>query len=205
MDLGPIGDQMAEDLEFLQPPVMQQARQQKKDGGAPDPRQLQQMLAQMKAQLDHAEQVMQQQHGELEGKQAEIASKEKIAGMEIDSKERIAALDRETKITVAELGAKVDRMALFLEERGRIGAHLADAQAQASDELHQHQQADLARVHAAEQAAVARQHDVGMAAAGASESAASQQMGHDQALEQATQAAALAPQPPSGNGAGAGA
>jgi hypothetical protein len=126
LDLGPVGDQMAKDLEYLQPPVMQQARQQEQEkDGKPDPRQLQQQLAQMKEQLQHAEQIMQQMDGELKGKQAEIASKEKIAQMEIQSKERLAEEESrrraETAIAVAEIGAKVKDEALFLEERARLG------------------------------------------------------------------------------------
>lgn len=125
MDLGPIGDQMAKDLEFLQPPVMQQARQQEQQGGRPDPRQLQQENAQQKEQLQHAEQVMQAMDGELKGKQAEIASKEKIAQAEIASKEKIADEESrrraETAISVAEINAKVKDLELFYEERARIG------------------------------------------------------------------------------------
>ena len=47
-----------------------------------------------------------------------------------------AAKDREAKIVVAELSAKTERDSLFLEERARIGAQVADASAQAFD--HQH-------------------------------------------------------------------
>jgi Phage P22-like portal protein len=198
MDLGPIGDQMAEDLEFLQPPAMQQARQQK-DGGAPDPRQLQQHLEQLKQQLQHAEGVMQQMDGELKGKQAEIASKEKIAQLEIASKERIAAADRaadrETKLAVAYELAKTKDKAFFYEERARIGAHLQDTAAQAASELHEHQQAELARVAAVEQAQAAQQHQVGLAAAGAGAAADAQAAGHAQTLEVGQQAADLAAAP----------
>lgn len=189
LDLGPKGDQMADDLEFLQPPAMQQARQQK-NGGGPDPRQLQQENAQLKQQVQHAEGVMQQMDGELKGKQAEIASKEKIAQLQIASKEKMAALDRETKISVAELSAKVTRMELFLEERARIGAHLTDAATQASDQLHEHVQAELER-----------QHQVGMAAAGAGAAADAQAAGHQNTLEVGQQAADLAPAPNTGAGA----
>jgi hypothetical protein len=196
---GPLGAQMADDLEFLQPPVMQQARQQKKGGGAPDPRQLQQENAQLKQQLQHAEGVMQQMDGELKGKQAEIASKEKIAQLEIDSKERIAAADRaadrETKLAVAYELAKTKDKAFFYEERARIGAHLQDAAAQAASELHEHQQAELARVAAVEQAQAAQQHQVGLAAAGAGAAADAQAAGHAQTLAVGQQAADLAPAP----------
>jgi hypothetical protein len=181
---GAIGDQMAE---IVDP--------QKTKDGEPDPRQLQQELAQHKQQLQHAEQVMQQMDGELKGKQAEIASKETIAKLEIASKEKIAALDRETKITVAELGAKIERMELFLAERARVGAHLADMTAQATDQVHEHVQSELDRQHQAQQAAEAQQHQASMGAAGAGAAADAQQAGHDQALAQGQQAADLAPEP----------
>jgi DNA-binding transcriptional MerR regulator len=107
MDLGPLGDQMSKDLEFLQPPAMQQARQQK--DGKLDPRMLQQQMAQLQQQLQHAEQVMQQQHQELEGKQAELASKEKIAGMQAKSDERLQItlqkMKDATSIAVAKINA----------------------------------------------------------------------------------------------------
>lgn len=201
LGLGPVGDQMAKDLEFLQPPAMQQARQQEQGkDGKPDPRQLQQENAQLKEQLQHAEGVMKQMDGELQGKQAELASKKEIAQLEIESKERIADVESrrraETAIAVAEIGSKAKDAALFLEERGRIGVQLTDAAAQASDHLHEHVQSDLERQHAAEQAAQARQHQAGMAAAGAGAAADSQQAGHEQALAQGQQAADLAPPPP---------
>jgi hypothetical protein len=195
MDLGPIGDQMSEDLKFIQPPVMQQARQAK--DGKVDPKQLAQENAQLKQQLQHAEQAMEQEHQAAQGKQAELASKEKIAGWEIDSKERIAALDRETKITVAELGAKVDRLQLFLEERGRIGAHLQDQASQASDQFHEHVQGEIDRTH-----------QVGMAAAGAAVNAdeANAQRVHGAVLQDAAQQhagemATIPPPQPEGAGA----
>jgi hypothetical protein len=185
---------MADDLKFLQPKEMQQARAQKA-GGGPDPAQLQQENGQLKQQVQHAESVMQDQESQLKGKQAELASREKIAQLQIDSKERMAALDRETKITVAELGAKIDRIALFLEERGRIGAHLAASAVQASDQLHEHVQADLARTNANDQAAQAQTHEVGMAAAGAGAASDAQAAGHENTLAQGQQAADLAPPP----------
>ena len=139
MDLGPIGDQMSDDLKFIQPPAMQQARQQK-EGGGPDPQQLMQENAQLKQQMQDAHNVMQQQDQDLKGKQAEIASKEKIAMAELQLKQQQAAqdaqdkqADREVKLAVAEITAKTKEVELFLEERARLGV-----QEQAdSDRLHE--------------------------------------------------------------------
>jgi hypothetical protein len=106
--------------------------------------------------------------------------------------------DNETKIAVAELGAKVDRLSLFLEERARLGVQAQDGQQNALDRLHdvnlatlQHQQAmRQAQQQGSQQAALADQE-------------------HQQALEQGdqsaqntmaaqAQAAALAPKPEAG-------
>src|SRR6266705_3316598 len=76
MDLGPIGDQMAEDLEYLQPPIMQQQRRQAAGGatgGAPDPRRLQQQVAQQQQQIQHAEQLLQKAQQEISGEERKYA------------------------------------------------------------------------------------------------------------------------------------
>jgi hypothetical protein len=140
MELGPVGDQMSEDLGYLQPPAMQEAR--KKDQAKPDPRQLQQELDQLKQQVQHAEQVMQEQEQQLKGKQLETASKEKIAAAELAQKAHQLQLDledrkaeRETKLAIAELGAKTKDLELFYEERARVG--LADDKH--ADRVHEYQ------------------------------------------------------------------
>jgi hypothetical protein len=139
MDLGPIGDQMSDDLKFIQPQAMQQARAQK-EGGGPDPAQLMNENAQLKQQVQHAEGVMQQQDQDLKGKQAEIASKEKIAMAELQFKAAQAAqdakdkqADREVKLAVAELSAKTKDMELFVEERTRLGVQ----EQAAADRMHE--------------------------------------------------------------------
>jgi len=202
MDLGAVGDQMAEDLEYLQPPVMQQARADRQNGGKPDPRLLAQKLQQLQEQLQHAEQVMQAQHQALEGKQAELASKEKIAGMEAQSQERLQITLQKMKDATAIAVAKINALT-----KGVI----MDGEAQLEQIALDHEAAleGLAQAHEAEQAALdrdeaakARTHQAAMAAAGASATADQQQAGHEQALEQATHAAALAPEPEPDQAAG---
>ncbi len=61
--------------------------------------------------------------------------------MQEDAESQRAAADRETKITVAELGAKIDRMALFLEERARIGTQQHDMAMASADAAHEKQMA----------------------------------------------------------------
>jgi len=209
MDLGPIGDQMAKDLEFLQPPVMQQARQQEA-GGAPDPRQLQQQLGQAKQQLQHLEQAAQQMHQALTGKRAEIASKEKIAAAELTGKHaleiQLQTMKDATAIAIAHIAAAAKGAALdahAAEEAQALGHAAAISGLQVEADA---TEAEAARQHAAQQAAAAQQHQAGMAAAGADAAANAQALGHaqtldageaghQQMLEQGQQAADLAPAP----------
>ena len=188
MDLGPIGDQMSEDLEYLQPPVMQQARQQK-DGQGPDPRQIQQENAQIKQQLQHAEGVIQQQHQELEGKQAEIASKEKIADAQLRSAERLQIRLQQMKDATALAVKKLDVLAkgIISDNEAQLEQIAIDHEAalEAVRMDHERALAEREHQHAAEQASAAQQHAVGMAAAGAGAASDAQQAGHEQAMEQA--------------------
>ena len=119
MDLGPIGDQMAEDLEYIQPPAMQQARQQQKEGQPPDPQQLQQELGQLKDKLQQLEQALQAADQAVQTKAAEQQAKVQIAQMELQSKDQNAEADRQqalhlqtmkdaTAIEVARIGAEKD-------------------------------------------------------------------------------------------------
>ena len=168
-NLGPVGDEIAEILD----PQDQH-----------DPSQAAHQLEGAKHQIEQMGQALQQLTMEKHAKVLDIQSREKIAQLEIQSQEAIAAADRETKITVAELGAKVDRMQLYLDERARIGVQDADAAATAAE--HQHE-AGMSRM----------EHEQGLQDAA---------VGHQQALEQGRagvqgqmatqqQAADLVPQP----------
>lgn len=198
LDVGPIGDKMSEDLKFLQPPAMQQARQQA-DGKGPDPRQQQAEIGQLKQQLQHAEQVMQQQHGELEGKQAEIDSKERIADLQTRREAILAVKIQSMKDASALAVKKLDVLAKgIVSDNERELEQIAIDHNAAIETItldHEREQAALDRQHQADQAAAAQQHQVGMAAAGAGAAADAQQAGHEQTLEQGQQAAELAPVP----------
>jgi hypothetical protein len=91
--------------------------------------------------------------------------------MELQSEAVNAQADRETKIAVAELGAKVDRIALFLEERARVGLQDQAAHDRAHEvgmAAMQHaqttQQAQAAQDAAAQSQDASQQHDAAMAA-----------------------------------------
>ncbi len=101
------------------------------------------------------------------------ASKERTAALDRQSEDQRAAMDRETKLAVAELGAKVDRLTLFLEERARLGS----------------------QAHDVGMAAMAHAHGVAQAEQGQAQALEQGDQGHQQALEQGQQAADLAPEP----------
>lgn len=188
MDLGPIGDQMAKDLEFLQPPVMQQARQQEQSGGVPDPRLMAQKLAQMGQQLQHAEAVMQAQHQQLEGKQAEIASKEKIEAAKIRSDERLQITLQKMKDATSIAVAKINALTkgVIMDGEAQLEQIALDHEAALTglQMEHEKEQAALDR----DEAANARMHQAAMAAAGAAAAAEQPQ--------------AIVASPPSNNGTG---
>lgn len=118
---GPGHAEMAERAKVMLAPPIQQMLAQKAQGSQVPP-EIAQQLAAKDQQISHAEAAMRQMQGDLQSKQAENDTKIRIAQMELESKERIAAADREVKLGVAELGAKVDRLELFLQESQLVGA-----------------------------------------------------------------------------------
>lgn len=194
---GPMMDQIAD---IIDPPPPNGA------DGKPIPPELQAAHAQIKTlqqQLQQAGQVIQTKQVEQQGKMA-------IAQVDNKADLQKAALDRETKLAVAEIQAQAKQalqdMALFYEERSRIGAqiheramggqdiahnvHLAklDAAHQSientKDRIHEHVQAKAAAAAGAQ--ASAQQHAQGLDA---------QQQAHEQGMESQQQAADLAPEP----------
>jgi hypothetical protein len=176
---GPGHLEMAERAKvMLAPPIQQMLTQQAQGQGAIPPpiaaqmQQLQQRLADAEKLLQHASQ-------EIQSDNAKYQTELRRTQMELESRERIAALDRETKITVAELGAKVDRMALFLEERARVGAQQHEAALTMMDQQHE-----------AAQAGMDQQHEAAM---GAQAHAAALEQGQQAQQAQAAQQAAPEP------------
>ncbi len=180
---GPGHDEMAKRAKvMLAPPIQQMVAADA--SGSQVPPEMQQQLQAKNQQIQHAEAAMQQLKQQVDGKQMEIASSEKIAQMNIDSKERIAALDREVKLGVAELGAKVDRLELFMQESQLAGARAHEAGMAAADAAHEAAMSQMEHQQTLEQGQQAQ----------AGQQALSDQ-GHQQQLEQGQQAADLAPQP----------
>jgi hypothetical protein len=148
---------------MLAPPVQQMLAAQAR-GGAFDPKD--QMIQSLQQKLQQAGQIIEGKQAE---KAAEMGGKMQIAQMQETFETQRHREDNETKLAVAELGAKVDRLALFLEERGRVGAQIHEAGMQQGDQAH-----EAAMAHA--QAG----HEQDMGAQDAAMQ--TQQMGHDAAM-----------------------
>ena len=159
MQLGPIGDQMAKDLEYLQPPPMRAEKQRESQGGAaPDPRLLMQQIQQMKEQIQHAEAAMGQLEQEAKGKQLDNQSKEKIADMTSQRDAILAVKIQTMKDATAIAVAKINALTKGV---------LADNEAQIEQIALDHEAALtlIQRQHDREQAALDRAHAAGMDAA----------------------------------------
>lgn len=180
--LGPIGDQMAE---IISP----------KDDGQGDPNQIKQQAAQLHQQVQDMGQKLQQAGQIIQTKQVEAQSREKIMTLQLASKERIAAADREAKIAVAELGAKVDRLSLFLEERARIGLQDATATQALHDRAHDVGMAAQDHANALQQGQATAANAADASTQDHQEALDAGQQGHQNTLEQGQQAADLAPDP----------
>ena len=164
-NLGPVGDEIAE---RLTPPQYRKP----KDGASPDPAQMQQELATAKGQLQQLQQVAQEMKQALDTEQAKQGAQVKIKEMDLAFQREKMERDSETKITVAELGAKVDRLTLFLEERARVGM-----------QMHEAEQADLGRRHEAVMTMAGQQHEDEQADAEHQRSLEAADVQHRQALE----------------------
>lgn len=165
--------ELAERAKLMLAPPIQAAIAAKANGGQPMSPQAQQQIAQAHQLLTDAQGKIQQLELNAKGKVIEQQGKATIEQMRITADADEAAKDREVKIAVAELGAKVDRLALFLEERARIG-----------DNAHETGMAAMTNVH-----------DQQQSAADAQAQSAQSAQDHGQQLQQGQQAAALAPPP----------
>ncbi len=170
--VGPIGDEMAEIISPKPPEAGEPMTPEQQQRAAADFAGVQQENQQLKQALESD---AAKQRATMEKAQLDADSREKVALAEIASRETIALAqleakraDNETKLAVAELGAKVERLALFLEERARLGVQEdaargrlhESAEAQAGREASA-AEAERGRVAAAEQAAIAAEQGAG--------------------------------------------
>jgi len=171
---GPGHQQMADRAKVMLAPPIQQMLAAKASG--------QNVPPEVQAQLAQAQQQIQQLQAELQ-KAAKPTAVEEIrqqgqserTHLELLADREKLHIESETKIAVAELGAKVDRLALFLEERARIGVQDHAVGMAAMDQAHAREMAERGQAHesaeaasgreaTAEQAEAARAHDAEMAA-----------------------------------------
>lgn len=161
--LGPIGDQI---VTLLDPPQMG------KDGKPMPPE-----VAQLLGENQQLKEILRQAAQEKQAKVVEQQGKFSIAKMEEDAETQRAALDREAKIAVAEIAAQAKQslqdMALFYEERARIGAHLHEQAMGGAEAMHAQHLARQAAATASIEATKDRVHERALADAA-----------HQQALEQ---------------------
>lgn len=138
-NLGPIGDQIAEALEVLQPPELRQAKD-----GKPDPAQLmkqladaQQLVQQLSQELTaRVEQIQTEQvkaQAALEEAMLRETSETERAKLKAESDERQAALDNLVKLAIAEINATKDAMNQHAEmARAELGYAHEHAEAERS-------------------------------------------------------------------------
>jgi hypothetical protein len=98
---------------------------------------MQQQIQGLTGQLQQFQQVLQQAAQEKQCKIVETQGKYAIAKMQEDAESERAAADREVKLAVAALSAKIERMALFLEERARLGTEAHEMGMAAADAQHE--------------------------------------------------------------------
>lgn len=181
-------DEVLDIAKKIQPPPLQ-------DHDANSPQAMAQQLSQanavihgLTAQLQHASTLLQTDAVKMQGQKAiadakaqgEVAKTALQEGAETERNR----FDNETKLAVAELGAKVDRLGLFMDERARLGVQAHDVATGAADAGHEQamgqQQADVAAAQAAQQHAQALQQG---------------QQASDNTMAQIAQQAALQPPP----------
>jgi hypothetical protein len=137
--LGPIGDEI---VDLLAPP------EQNGEDGKPLPPEVQQLTQQLQAmqqQLQEAGEIIKTEKVKVDGQK-------ELKAMDLNFQREKTAIDSETKIAVAELGARVERLTLFLEERARLGIQQHELGLATADAAHERLMAEQAHNQALEQA-----------------------------------------------------
>lgn len=158
----------------------------------------QQQLQKLTADNQMLKQFAEQAKQALETKQIEQQGKLEIAKIQETAESLRNRENNETKLAVAELGAKVDRLTLFLEERERLGVQAHEQSMAGADRRHQMEMASMGH----DQDMDARSFDASVGSVEGEQAHARNmeqgEAGHQQAMQQAEQQAALAPEPEAG-------
>jgi hypothetical protein len=170
MDM-PGAKQIAERLKKTLPENLQD-----QDPGSPAS--LQMKASQLGQQVQQMGQALQEAQRKIETDEAKQGASIKIKEMDLEFQREKLAVESETKITVAELSAKIDRMALFLEERARLGVQT---------------ESERARGHEAGLSEAGRRHEAAMSTQSHEQGLESGAAGSELAMAQAEHAQSIAP------------
>ena len=146
--LGPIGDEI---VDLLSP-------QQLGEDGKPLPPE----VARLMGENQQLKQLLQQAAQEKQGKLVEQEGKFRIVQVQEQAETQRAAqelafaklkldVESEVKLSVAALGAKVDRLALLMEQQARLADHVHDDVERTKDRIHERVMADRRHDQALEQ------------------------------------------------------
>lgn len=181
-------NEIAEDLKKIRPPQLQDAD---------DPAQAEAKLAQAQQQIQMMGQALKEATDIIEKDKLKVQAQVQIAqGKDATTLEKTRQ-DNETKIAVAELGAKIERLALFLEERARIGVQQHELGMASADAGHEGDLAQMAHQQAIQQANLQQQHALEQGDQQVAGSMAQADQGNQHAIQQIK----AAPKPANGSGA----
>lgn len=168
----PQGDQMSA---LIEPEEYKQ-----KDGQEPKSP----ALMQAEQKIQELTGILQKAAQEKQSKVVEQQGKFAIASMQEQAESERAAADREVKLAVAELGAKVDRMALLVEESQMVGTRTHDAMQSGRDHAHEAAQNAKDRLHEHVQSALAHERAQELTAQTGAQQADLQQQAADAASQE---------------------
>lgn len=140
-NLGPLGDEMAELLKFLQPPEVRALDAKKNDGKPPDPRQTQQELMAAKAEMEKMKEVLTKMHQAIETDQvkaqagmqvAQFNAKASVEKAHIDAqlKQQLAMLDAKLKTDLAQVEAQIEEKKQLAETDRQLALQVMKNSAQ---------------------------------------------------------------------------
>lgn len=158
----PAHEELAERYRAMLAPPVQAMITAKQKGGPQIPPEIQQALEQAQQMGQQAKQEIDRLTQILQGKQTEQEGKLKITAVQELAETQRADKDREAKLAIAVLNAKVEtlanEMAVFMDERKRIGAHVADVTTLAQQHAHDAIQRGKDRLHEVLHAGMTHQH-----------------------------------------------
>jgi hypothetical protein len=115
--------------------------------GQMDPQQAQATIAQLQQELQKLQPEQVKAQTTIQKAQIDAQAKQQATAATLEGKR----MDNETKLAIAELGAKIDRIGLFYEERARVGLEGHDVGMSAVQQAHERDMAAASHQRALEQ------------------------------------------------------